>query len=115
MKKKTIKIPLYFGTVEMIVVKDLTELNSRTNFDLFGFEACVFPEHHKSGLSKYVIAFEPNPPAKIIAHECFHLVTNVFHDRGITIDNLNDEPAAYLLGYFVDEVHKFIHPKKKKK
>ncbi len=99
----------------MIETKNIEDLNERSKFNLFGFEAVVFPDPKEDGLSRYVIAFETKPPAKIIAHECFHLVTNVFHDRGITIDNLNDEPAAYLLGHFVDEVHKFIYPKKKKK
>lgn len=110
MRKKIVKIPLYFGTVEIIETENIQELNERAKFDLFEAEAVVFKEIKKDGLSRYVIGFEGNCTPEIIAHECLHLVTNIFEDRGITIENTNDEPAAYLLGWSVSEVHKFLFP-----
>lgn len=52
-------------------------------------------------------------PAAI--HECFHLVTRICADRGIPIrahdergDNA-DEPAAYLLEFFVTAIFEKLH------
>ena len=46
-----------------------------------------------------------------IAHECLHLTHYVAERRLFVADFLNDEPLAYLLDFFVNEVYKFAEEK----
>ena len=41
-----------------------------------------------------------------IAHESVHLTSYLFKRKGIIPDVNNDEPQAYLLGWFVGEIYK---------
>lgn len=42
-----------------------------------------------------------------IAHEALHIANFLAHNRGIECSFDNDEPIAYLVSYFVDEIQKF--------
>ena len=83
----------------------------KINFNTLGFEAMVFRNDRASGYTKYVMLFEESAKAHVIAHEALHIVTYLFQDRNIRIENNNDEPAAYLLGWIVGECHKFLNVK----
>ena len=49
-----------------------------------------------------------NPSNSLIAHESVHLVNHLFEDWGIKLDLDNDEPQAYLTGWFVEQIDKFL-------
>ncbi|WP_447410805.1 hypothetical protein, partial [Clostridium perfringens] len=57
---------------------------------------------------RYVACFRSNPSADIIAHEAVHVVNHVYNDSRMMLDPLNDEPQAYLTGWVVGEMHKFL-------
>lgn len=46
------------------------------------------------------------------AHESLHCVNEIFDYIGIKADNNNDEPHAYLLTWFMDEIQKFLEKNK---
>ncbi len=109
MSEKTIKIPLYFGQIKIIQVKDLKSIEKKYGLhSLHGMEACCFRDHKKNGYSTYVIAFESECNARQIAHEALHEVALIYEDRGIKLDIENDEPQCYLLGWIVGECHKYL-------
>lgn len=108
MRKKTIKIPLYYGDLVLIQTDDLEKVEKEYNTEsLHSSEACVFRNHNKNGWSVYVMAFESKKPF-MIAHESLHVVNRIFDDRGIKLDPENDEPQCFLLGWIVGECHKFL-------
>jgi len=53
--------------------------------------------------------------ASVVAHECVHVVNRVYIDRGIELDKHNDEPQAYLLSFFVEQIHRHVEKYKKRK
>ncbi|WP_137905400.1 hypothetical protein [Chryseobacterium sp. 2VB] len=116
MKKKTIKIPIYFG--DFIIILDPEEwknVNSiyqnRLQWDRPADErdeAFVFDDCH-DGYSKYVVCFRDRPKNSVITHECVHLVNKLFKDRGQKLDIENDEAQAYMTGWFFDQIEKFFN------
>lgn len=112
---KKIKIPIYFGDFIIIYDKDgWDEVNKKYQKKLgwdtpitYGYPACVFEDTFYS-YTKYVAAFITKPTASIIAHEAVHLVNKIFKHRGVDLDLVNDEPQAYLTGWFVNEIDKFF-------
>ncbi|CAD0220338.1 hypothetical protein [Chryseobacterium sp. JV274] len=116
MKKKTIKIPIYFGDLTIIHSDGWEEVNKKYEKQSDwsspldnGYEACVFPAHYKSGYTQYVVAFKRIPKGSTIAHECVHLVNHVFQDRGLVLDMYNDETQAYLTGWFFEQIERFFN------
>lgn len=113
MRKKTVKIPIYYGELTIIQVKNLAEIERKYMLSsLHGMDACVFTNHKKNGFTRYVMAFNYNTDASIIAHEALHIVGHIFLDARIKFQHDNDEPQCYLLGWIVDECHKFLKVKK---
>ncbi len=111
MRTKTKKIPLYHADLIIVQDDDAQKILDKYNirFNIHGFGAATFRSHTKSGYDRYVIAFNNEDiSASLIAHEAFHVVTYLFEDKQIRIENNNDEPAAYLLGWIVGECHKFL-------
>lgn len=114
MKFKEFKVPLYFGTIQVIKTDDLTKLNPE--FDLKidkGLEALVFRHVQDNGYIIYVVAFEKGTKDRTIAHEIVHLVNHIFIDRGIDLDRYNDEPQAYLTGFLFSKIKKTLKSKGK--
>lgn len=115
MRKKKIDIPLYFGELTIIQAKDLSLLEKKYDLpSMLGYEACCFRNHLKNGYSRYVLAFENNTNARIVAHEALHLVALIYEDRGILFDIENDEHQCYFIGWIVGECTKFLKTKNKK-
>ena len=113
-KKKKIKIPVYFGNLILIKVDKLTDINKEYELTLGeDHQACVFDEMIK-GIHNYIVAFDKTSTDKVIAHECVHLINRLYIDRGIKLDLVNDEHQAYLMGWFFDECQKFLNNGKKK-
>ena len=114
MRKKKIKIPLYFGELILIEDRGLMEVKKKHNFkEMEGFAAISFRNPTKKGYSRYVIAVRKGwVKPDLIAHEAMHIVSKVFEDRGMQCQLDNDEPQAYLMGWVVKECHKFFKVKK---
>lgn len=110
MRKKKIPIPIYFSDLVIMQVKDWDRINEKYGFKLDNsFAAMVFKTQSKKGYIKYVVAFTSKPKASIVSHECVHLVNQLFIDRMMTLDPHNDEPQAYLTGWFVDQIDNFFN------
>ncbi|MCE4064340.1 hypothetical protein LXM63_04485 [Chryseobacterium gleum] len=115
MKKKTIKIPIYFGDFTIILdPEEWKNVNSiyqhRLQWDRPADErdeAFVFDDC-QNGYSKYVVCFKARPKNSVITHECVHLVNKLFKDRGQKLDIENDEAQAYMTGWFFDQIEKFF-------
>lgn len=104
MKSKTVKIPIYGGRLLIYFTDNLQSLNGKYNLgNVEGFEALSLDD----GGRRYVIAFNDDPKASVIAHEAVHITNMIFKDVHVKLDINNDEPYAYLLEWVVEQVDKF--------
>jgi len=106
MKVKEVPIPIYFGKLIIILTDDFKKVNKvyRTKIKDKLYDAVVF-RTTKEG--SHIVAMKVvNWP--IIAHETVHLVNDIFIKCGVQLDKINDEPQAYLTGWIVGEIEKFL-------
>lgn len=110
MKKKVITIPIYHNQLVVIKCDDLQEVAKKYNLgDVSSYGAFVFKLTNKDGRKRYVAAFDKDYTGSLIAHECVHLVNEIYIDRGIQLDRQNDEPQAYLTGWLFEQCEKFLN------
>ena len=109
MKKKKIKIPIFHGELTMIQTKKKkwSKVGEKYKMQIGDFSAVVWKDEKQKFLSLFV-AFNGKPKSDIIAHEAVHLVNHVFINKGIEPCRYNDENQAYLTGWFVKQIQKFI-------
>ena len=110
MRKKTMPLPVYCGKLTIYESTDLNEVAKKVgaNKKAGGYHAFFTYKVHKNKDVEYVLAFQPNPKESTVAHECVHMVNEVFMDHNIRLDPENDEPYAYFMGWAVNECHKFL-------
>ena len=111
---KKYKIPIYHGDFLIIKSDNFKEAFDKFKipipdgeFDLDSFAAFAFNSPYKNKYSRYIIMIKHKVSNGVIAHECNHVVTYMFNDRGCNNLN-NDEPACYLLEWLVGRVDKFL-------
>ena len=109
MRTKTIPIPIYQSELVIIQDKNWKKINKKYGLNVpKRFGAFVFNKESKDGYVQYIVCLDKNPSNSLIAHECVHLVNSFFNDWGIKLDVENDEPQAYLMGWFVEQIDKFL-------
>lgn len=114
MKIKTVKIPIYFGNLKIIIAEDLNEVIAKYKLKGEGkYDAFVWWEDNKEGLTQYFVAVsEKDITNAIVAHESVHIVNLIFKHRGIYLDIVNDEPQAYLTGWVFKQIERFVNQNK---
>lgn len=107
MKIKTIEIPMYCGTLTMILDNDLKYVKKKyKEKSLKNFGAVTLKD--KSKYRHYVVAFTDEEHLSNIAHEIVHIKNYIYLDCAMKLDRKNDEPEAYLTGWLFDEIYNFI-------
>lgn len=109
--KVRIKNPIYKSDLIIIQDKSIQKVIDTYNidWDANGFDGVSFRYPKKNGYLQYVIILTDPVNINIIAHEALHIVNYMFQDFGIVYDVDNDEPAAYLLGWIVNEITKCVN------
>ena len=107
---KKIDIPIYRGTLILVQKKDLNKLPKKykPDFDMHGFDACVFIKDAKNGFRNYIMTFRNPTNSRIIAHESLHFMSELFKHTGVDIAYTNDEHGAYLIGWVVEQCHRYL-------
>lgn len=111
MRRKKVKIPIYFGDLVMYEVDDwkALEVKYRQGFTS-GYGAYVWRQECSKGFVTYYVAFlSGERDLSVIAHEAVHLVNQIYIDTFMRLDPHNDEPQAYLTGWFVKQITKFLN------
>jgi hypothetical protein len=104
MKRKRIKIPIYDERLILYKCEDFKPLEKKYNLnDCSGYDAVTFEAH-----GSIIIIFSENVTPAIIAHESLHAAGYIFKAISATMDIINDEPQCYLLGWVVEQCHKFL-------
>lgn len=107
---KKLKTPLYFETIQIVITNDfnkaLKKNNISYNFDTNMYSAFVWI---KGDITLFIT---PDSDISIIAHECVHIVNEIFKRCAIKLDIENDEPQAYLMGWIVKEVYDIMNKNK---
>lgn len=104
MRRKRIKIPIYSGNLILYKCDNLKDIEKKYN--LADCSDCDAITMHING--DYIVAFTDKISPGIIAHESLHVVSDLFGDIVATLDINNQEPQCYLLGWVVDQCHKFL-------
>ena len=111
--KKKINIPIFFGTLFIYKVNEMTDLNKKFNLDASNaYDSFTFSRTNKDGCKDYIIVVNNNITNRIITHESVHLCNFIFIDNNISLDLHNDETQAYLTSWFFQKIKKFIKSKK---
>ena len=113
MRKKVIKIPIYFGNLVMLQTNKFQKVNKSYNSNFTKedndiYDAVVFKDSKKH-INQYVIVVRKNPSYSVIAHETVHLVNAIFKDHGIELSLDNDEPQAYLTGWLFEKIDEVLN------
>ena len=119
MKIITKEIPIYFGFLRIVITSDFKVAVKKLKLDTDGLN----PDHYGAFVHRsrrinddipiYTIVLEQDCPADLIAHEVVHLVNSVYLTINAQLDRHNDEPQAYLTGWFVKEIYKALKQKGK--
>lgn len=114
-----IEIPLYRQEVQIFyrcsypyIRKKVSERLFRDLFDALEDSDAITVSDPISG--EYVVCFhEPNPEPThgVIAHEIFHVSTDICDDLGIKLTVDNQEPIAYVMTYVLDALYAALEGK----
>lgn len=103
-------VPLYFGELVVIINDDFKEVEKKFKIDIgsnldgsIGFYFSMV--HKKTGRTRRVILLTTTPTHSTIAHESLHCCNRILDDICHTYDLINDEPAAYLLDWIIEQVY----------
>lgn len=110
MKITKIDIPIYFGTLIVIVTDGgMQEVKEKFSIkeDVSKYSAFVWAKN-EDGFPEYYISIDKNVSNHLIAHEVVHLVNYLFIDKGIKLDRKNDEAQAYLTGWFFQQIENVL-------
>ena len=102
--KNKFKVPIYEYTVEVELFDDIKEVREK------------YPESFESSTLGCTLEY---PSAKctvivpvnnisVIIHELEHVKNLIWKHIGYNSQNDNDEPDAYILGYLMEKIEKFI-------
>jgi hypothetical protein len=107
---KEVEIPLYRGMLLIVLTDDINELQK--HIPDFGGEdiyAHTLLVNWKEGEGFAIVLNFKNDYRKIyngtITHEAIHATNFIMQERGFVADFSNDEPAAYLAEFVVDEIY----------
>lgn len=108
MKTKKLSIPIFYGELIIVKYKDYKEVNKKFNQNISKrYDAVVFQDESVNH-TKLIAAFHGKPSNNVIAHECVHLVNHIFINNKMGLDPYNDEPQAYLTGWFFKQIENFF-------
>lgn len=108
MKTKTINVPIYMATLTMVLIDNgWEEFDEKYNLktELEDYEGGVIKLEQEGEIVLAIRSTEPS----VIAHEAVHVANQIFLDNHVKLSRTNDEPHAYLVGWVVKEVGKFIN------
>ena len=95
LKTTTIKIPIYYMKLRIIVEDVMSEPE--------------FAAYVKINGDLISVNLTKDATPGIIAHEAVHITNCIFDSRLMELSLTNDEPYAYLLGWVVDKIHNTLN------
>lgn len=107
MKLSTIKIPIYHGELTLIKSKDFKKTNKKYKLNIPPrFGAVTFRNENVNGFEVVISFVDSN--VSLIAHEAIHACNFIYENIGAKLDIQNDEHQAYITGWIVEEIEKFL-------
>ncbi len=106
-------VPIYDAGVTLIRVDKLPDipeelLPDEDEIDLLKNESVTYVKENDDGSINHIMAFEGTPSYNSIAHESLHCTNSILYSCGIKYTRIHDEVACYLLGWLVEECHKYL-------
>lgn len=112
-KVQSVYMPIYNVDIELMQSKTLKPIIKKYRLDENSHNADAVTFTKLNGT--HVIAITKRINQGLIAHECLHVVTRVFHDIGMPINMNCDEAACHLLQWLVGAIDYYFDPLKIKK
>jgi hypothetical protein len=118
---ESLEIPIYGRRLHIIIsgdfIKDYPEINKKFNQEFTQEDNVLGMSQGRTGHSLIIVNVGRHrtifPKAKVeieiadtIGHECVHTCNRLFSNIGATLDQDNDEPQAYLVGWLIKQVTK---------
>ena len=107
MKTNKIQIPIYYGTLIIVLVEDWRVFYNKFNITPFKFDYEGFFVNLEDK-DEYIIALK-SKKWSVISHEVVHAVNSIFKSCNVKLDIDNDEPQAYLTGWIIEQIDNFIN------
>lgn len=110
---KDLKAPLYRGRLKLIAYHNPEDMVTWFHKNCPDLNLTLNPADHvgfffvSQEVQHIAIQICDDITPGIIAHECKHAVNDKFLSIGAKLDPVNDEPEAYLLMWYVDQVWDF--------
>ncbi len=107
--KKTLQIPIYNTSVNVFVVEHMDYMQEyldkkKVAVDVSGCDGCVFQLSNDDKFQYNIVFQKDKLSHNLIAHEIFHLGTDMTQD----IEIREDESRAWLVGYLSQEIYKLL-------
>jgi hypothetical protein len=110
-KSKAIRIPIYEGRFSIIHCVDKKLIEKEYGLENISSTCLGLTIRNNGHIG--IILFEEIPSLNTIVHEITHAVSFVFINIGAETDVENDEPQAYLAGWFGEQIESFLKKSKK--
>ena len=104
--RKWIKIPIYNTKLLVIKGEDFEELNREFKLvlDFEDYEALTFEDE-----GNIVVFFKDKVSLNVLVHESVHICSFLYYLIGAKKDVIEDEHEAYITGWIVEQIDKFIN------
>ncbi len=107
------EIPFYKGNLIVCVSNELEKINKEFDIHRSGEIFAHSYQFDYQSKQAFMVLLNPNWEYDnithgIIAHECLHILSFVYENRGVRKSKNNDEHEAYFLGWIVTEVYKAL-------
>jgi len=98
--------PYYMNLYVEITDNLLERISELTDNEVTGSGLAISVDY-KTDEYEYIMLLDKNASVDIIAHESVHITNMLFRDKQIKWQYNNDEPAAYMVGWIVEQIIKF--------
>lgn len=116
-----IEIPIYTGKAIVCIDNDpwtaLKEAGLPTGMKRKDAKHCLAwvyesPSDPSRSKARWIVAIKPSADVNTVAHECYHLTNYIAAWYGIEGEAGEDEPAAYIHGWLMEQIWRLLGEQK---
>ena len=110
MKIKEIEIPIFFGTLQVVVANNFKKAVKKLKINVGDYEVDNYSaftyKDKRNNTDLYRVFVTKNVEPSVIVHESVHIANFIFNNTGIQPSLTNDEVQAYLTGWIFEQINK---------
>lgn len=110
MKIKEIEIPIFFGTLQIVVTNNFKKAVKKLKINIGDYEVDNYSaftyKDSRNNVDLYRVFITKGVKTSVVVHESVHIVNFIFKNTGIELSLTNDETQAYLTGWIFEQIDK---------